>query len=59
MHGMGLFHAVMSCNGKLSIAINACRDMLADPGFYSECIQASYEELRQATLGDLEDLGSE
>jgi WS/DGAT/MGAT family acyltransferase len=49
---MGLFHAVMSCNGKLSIAINACRDMLPDPGFYSECIQSAYEELRDATIVD-------
>jgi hypothetical protein len=52
MDSMGLFHAVMSCNGKISIAINACRDMLPDPGFYAECIQASYEELRDATIGD-------
>lgn len=51
MDSMGLFHAVMSCNGVISIAINACRDMLSDPGFYSECIQSSYEELRDATLG--------
>ena len=52
MDSMGLFHAVMSSNGKISIAINACRDMLPDPGFYAECIQASYEELRDATIGD-------
>ena len=51
MYGMGLFHAVMSCNGKLSIAINACRDMLPDPGWYAECIQAAYDELREATIG--------
>jgi hypothetical protein len=41
----------MSCNGVISIAINACRDMLPDPGFYAECIQASYEELCDAVLG--------
>ena len=52
MDSMGLIHAVMSCNGKISIAIVACRDMLPDPGFYAECIQASYEELRDATIGD-------
>jgi len=51
MDSMGLFHAVMSCNGTISIAINACRDMLPDPGFYADCIQASYEEVRDATLG--------
>ena len=51
MDSMGLFHAVMSCNGVLSIAINACRDMMPDPGFYAQCIQASYDELRDAAIG--------
>jgi len=51
MDSVGLFHAIMSCNGAISIAINACREMLPDPGFYADCIQASYEELRDATLG--------
>ena len=50
MDSMGLFHAIMSCNGSISIAINACRAMLPDPGFYADCIQASYEELRDAAL---------
>jgi len=51
MDSVGLFHAIMSCNGKISIAINACRELLPDPAFYAECIQASYDELRDATLG--------
>lgn len=50
MDSMGLFHAVMSCGGRISIAINACRDMLPDPGFYARCVQESYEELRSAVL---------
>jgi len=49
MDGVGLFHAILSCSGTLSIAISACRELLPDPGFYSECIQASFDELRQAT----------
>ncbi len=45
---MGLFHAVMSYDGKVSIAINSCREMMPDPAFYAECIVASFEELRAA-----------
>jgi hypothetical protein len=41
----------MSFNGRISIAINACREMLPDPGHYADCIQESYEELRDAVLG--------
>ncbi len=51
MDSVGLFHAIMSCNGKISIAINACRDLMPDPGFYAQCIQDSYDELRAATIG--------
>jgi hypothetical protein len=51
MDSMGLFHAIMSCGGRLSLAISACREMLPDPEFYAECIQAAYDELRDATLG--------
>ena len=51
MDSAGLFHAIMSCNGSLSLAINACREMMPDPGFYADCIQASYDELRDAALG--------
>ena len=51
MDSVGLFHAIMSFNGRISIAINACRDMLPDPGVYADCIQESYEELRDAVLG--------
>ncbi len=50
MDSVGLFHAVMSCSGRISIAINACREMLPDPGFYAECIELSYAELRDATI---------
>lgn len=51
MNSVGIFHAIMSINGRISIAINACREMLPDPEFYSQCIRASYEELRDAALG--------
>ncbi|MGL4565277.1 MAG: WS/DGAT domain-containing protein, partial [Halioglobus sp.] len=51
MDSVGLFHAVMSTGDSISIAINACRNMLPDPGFYAECLQLSYDELRDAALG--------
>ncbi len=51
MDSVGIFHAVMSLNGCVTIAINACREMLPDPGFYAECIQGAYADLRNAALG--------
>ncbi len=52
---MGLFHAVLSYEGGISVTVVACRDMLPDPAFYSECLQASFDELKKAaeTLGSL------
>jgi diacylglycerol O-acyltransferase / wax synthase len=48
MDSMGLFHAVMSYDGQLSIAFNSCRAMTPDPAFYAECINASFDEMRVA-----------
>ena len=45
---MGLFHAVLSYHGGISVTVTACRDMLPDPDFYTQCIQASFDELKQA-----------
>jgi diacylglycerol O-acyltransferase len=50
VHRAGLFHAVFSYNGVISIMFTACRRMLPDPEFYAECIDASYRELRDAAL---------
>jgi WS/DGAT/MGAT family acyltransferase len=52
---MGLFHAVLSYEGGISVTITACRDMLPDPAFYAECIQSSFEELKKAaaSLGSM------
>jgi WS/DGAT/MGAT family acyltransferase len=51
---IGLFHivysSVMEKKGTISISFTACRDMLPDPGFYADCLQESFEELREATL---------
>ena len=47
---IGLFHTasstVMNKQGRINLSFWACRDMLPDPQFYRECIEASYAELR-------------
>ncbi len=48
MDGMGLIHPVFSYSGRISISFTACRDMLPDPAFYAECLQAAFDELREA-----------
>jgi WS/DGAT/MGAT family acyltransferase len=45
MDGMGIIHPVFSYSGRISISVTACREMLPDPGFYAECLQASFDEL--------------
>ena len=49
MDGMGLIHPVFSYSGKISIAATACREQMPDPGFYAECLQASFDELQTAS----------
>lgn len=46
----GLFHSVFSYDGKVTVTFTACREMLPDPVFYAECIRASFDELKAATL---------
>ncbi len=45
---MGLFHAVLSGAGRITINFLSCREMMPDPQFYKVCLQESYEELRMA-----------
>ncbi|NND68166.1 MAG: wax ester/triacylglycerol synthase family O-acyltransferase [Halioglobus sp.] len=51
---VGLFHIVYSAvqnkRGTINLSFTACRDMLPDPDFYAECLQASHDELREAAL---------
>ena len=51
---VGLFHIVYSSvqekKGSINLSFTACRDMLPDPGFYADCLQQSFEELRAAAL---------
>ena len=51
---VGLFHVVYSAvqnkKGTVTLSFTACRDMLPDPAFYAQCLQDSFDELRDATL---------
>ncbi len=46
----GLFHVIFSYNGTLGLSFTSCRDMMPDPAFYKECLQASFDELKGAIL---------
>jgi WS/DGAT/MGAT family acyltransferase len=46
--GLGLGHVVQSYCEEATIAFTACREIMPDPEFYAECIQESFEELRDA-----------
>jgi diacylglycerol O-acyltransferase len=45
---MGLFHAVLSGAGRLTINFICCREMMPDPQFYKTCLEEAYEELKVA-----------
>lgn len=49
LHMLGLFHAVLSANGRICINFVSCREMIPDPAFYQQCLRESYEELLAAT----------
>ncbi len=46
----GLFHAVISCNGLITINFVSCRELLPDPDFYRQCLQDSWDELERTAL---------
>ncbi len=46
--GAGLFHSVASYCGKLYLSFVCCRDMMADPEFYAQCLRESFDELKTA-----------
>lgn len=49
-HGLGLFQPVLSYNNTMTISAVSDREMMPDPSFYMECLMASYNELKQATI---------
>ena len=51
--GMGLGHVVQSYVDEATITFTACRKLMPDPEFYADCIQESFEELRDAARAAL------
>ena len=49
--GMGLGHVVQSYVKEATIAFTACRKVMPDPEFYAQCIEDSFNELRDAGAG--------
>jgi diacylglycerol O-acyltransferase / wax synthase len=45
---IGIIHLVGSYCGQISLNYMACRDLLPDPEFYSQCLDESFEEYMQA-----------
>ncbi len=48
MPTVGLFVTANSTLGRFIFGIAACRHMLPDPDFFSECLRESYREVREA-----------
>ena len=48
LDGVGLIISAHSYNGKLFLCATSCRDIVTDPDFLADCMQASFEELHQA-----------
>jgi diacylglycerol O-acyltransferase len=46
--GVGLFHIITSLAGILSMGFNADRRIMPDPEFYGQCIEDSFNEMRDA-----------
>ncbi len=46
--GLGLAHVVQSYVDEAIISFTACRDIMPDPDFYAECLQASFDEMLAA-----------
>ena len=52
--GLGLAHVVQSYVDEAIISFTACRDIMPDPEFYSQCLQESFDEMLAAAkaVGD-------
>lgn len=49
--GVGLFVVIGSYCGEFTISATSCREMMPDPDFFRECLQQSFDELLEATVG--------
>jgi WS/DGAT/MGAT family acyltransferase len=46
---MGLFNAILTYDGRLTIGATVDPTLMPDPWFYMDCLRASFEELEAAT----------
>lgn len=46
--GLGLAHVVQSYRDEAYISFTACRDIMPDPEFYSQCLKDSFDEMLTA-----------
>ncbi len=51
-HGLGLFQPVIGYNGTVTVSAISCREMMPDPSFYCDCLQASFDELKAESTGN-------
>ncbi|UAB79467.1 wax ester/triacylglycerol synthase family O-acyltransferase [Erythrobacter sp. SCSIO 43205] len=49
--GLALAHVVQSYCDEAYISFTACRDIMPDPEFYSQCLRESFEEMVTAAKG--------
>lgn len=54
MEGCGLNITGFSYNGVMWVAVTCCRDMLPDPAHFSQCLNASFDDLKQAAQSQAE-----
>jgi diacylglycerol O-acyltransferase / wax synthase len=47
--GLGLAHVVQSYRDEAYISFTACRDIMPDPEFYSQCLKESFDEMLAAS----------
>ena len=50
LEGLGLFHAVLSYNGAITVSVTADRAQMPDPSFYAECLERAFRELREGAV---------
>lgn len=52
--GVGIFHLIFTYCGEITLTILADRAIMPDPGFYRECMDSAFAELKEAVLKDQE-----
>jgi hypothetical protein len=46
--GVGIFHAVFSYCGSMTVTFTSDRSLMSDPEHYANCLQESFDELKTA-----------